>query len=134
MNIRKALMLAGVLVLMLALAACEVSFSTANIGDAWMSTDEAGKNRTTVYAQDAVFYAQVDLRNAPDDTKLKAAWTAVNAEDVEPNYLINETEFVSGSGLVRFDLSNTNLWPKGAYKVDIYLNDKLAKTLEFQVQ
>lgn len=134
MHVRRALELVGILVLMLALAACEVNFSTANIGDAWMSTDEAGQNRTTVYAQDAVFYAQVNLRNAPDDTKLKAAWIAVNAEDVEPGFLINETEFTSGSGLVRFDLSNTNLWPKGTYKVEIYLNDKLAKTLEFQVQ
>lgn len=134
MYIRKALVLVGVLVLVLVLAACEVSFSTANIGDAWMSTDEAGQNHTTTYAQDAVFYAQVDLRNAPDDTKVKAAWIAVNVEDVEPGFLINETDFTSGSGLVHFNLSNTNLWPKGTYKVEIYLNDKLAKTLEFQVQ
>jgi hypothetical protein len=134
MKVGKVFMLIGLVVLVLSLAACEVSFSTANIGDAWMSNDEAGKNRTTVFAPDEVFYAQVNLRNAPDDTKLKAVWTAVEAESVEPNYVINETEFVSGSGQVLFNLSNTNPWPAGKYKVDIYLNDKVAKTLEFEVR
>ncbi len=134
MKVGRMLVLAVVLVAALVLAGCEVSVSTANIGDAWMSSDEAGKERTTVFAQDAVFYAQVQLRNAPDDTKLKASWVAVEAEDVEPNYVIYETEFVSGSGQVIFDLSNNNLWPKGKYKADIYLNDKLAKTLEFEVR
>lgn len=134
MKVGRMLVLAAVLVAALVLAGCEVSVSTANIGDAWMSSDEAGKERTTVFAQDAVFYAQVQLRNAPDDTKLKASWVAVEAEDVEPNYVIYETEFVSGSGQVTFDLSNNNLWPKGKYKADIYLNDKLAKTLEFEVR
>lgn len=134
MKVGRMLVLAAVLVAALVLAGCEVSVSTANIGDAWMSSDEAGKERTTAFAQDAVFYAQVQLRNAPDDTKLKASWVAVEAEDVEPNYVIYETEFVSGSGQVTFDLSNNNLWPKGKYKADIYLNDKLAKTLEFEVR
>lgn len=134
MKVGRMLVLAVVLVAALVLAGCEVSVSTANIGDAWMSSDEAGKERTAVFAQDAVFYAQVQLRNAPDDTKLKASWVAVEAEDVEPNYVIYETEFVSGNGQVTFDLSNNNLWPKGKYKADIYLNDKLAKTLEFEVR
>jgi hypothetical protein len=39
-----------------------------------MATDEDGSNRTTVFSQEAVFYAMVDLKNAPDDTKLKAVW------------------------------------------------------------
>ncbi len=119
---------------MFVLAGCEVSFSTAKIGDVWMSSDEAGKVRTAVYGPDEVFYAQVDLRNAPDDTKLKAVWIAVEAEDVDPNYTIYETEFVSGSAQVTFDLSNTNPWPAGKYRVDIYLNDKLAKSVEFKVR
>jgi hypothetical protein len=63
--------------------ACGGSVSTANVADAWMSTDEAGTNRTTVFAQDAVFYAQADLKNAPDDTILKSVWTAVDVQDTE---------------------------------------------------
>jgi len=55
-------------------------------------------------------------------------------EDTEPNLTINETEINTGSGLVHFQLSNDNLWPLGKYKVEIYLNGKLAKTLEFEVR
>jgi hypothetical protein len=126
--------LAAAMVLLASALACGGSITTANIGDAWMSTDEGGDSRTTAYSQDAIFYAQVDLRNASDDTKLKASWYAVNAEGVDPNFLIDETDFTSGDGLIHFDLENDSLWPVGDYKVDIYLNDSLAKTLTFTVQ
>jgi hypothetical protein len=126
--------LAAAMVLLASALACGGSITTANIGDAWMSTDEGGESRTSAFAQDAIFYAQVDLRNAPDDTKLKASWYAVNAEGVDPNFLIDETDFTSGDGLIHFDLENDSLWPVGDYKVDIYLNDSLAKTLTFTVQ
>ena len=76
----------------------------------------------------------MDLKNAPDDTKLKAVWTAVSAEGVDPNFMIDEVEFTSGDELVHFTLENDNLWPAGQYKVEIYLNDKLDKTLTFDVQ
>jgi hypothetical protein len=134
MKNNKLFILAGLTALVLAALACGGSFSTANIADAWMSTDTEGNNRTTVFAQDAVFYAQVDLQNAPDDTALKAVWTAISAEGTDPNFVINETEFVSGSGVVYFELSNTNLWPVGTYKVDIYMNDALTKTVNFEVR
>jgi len=122
-------------VLLASVLACGGSFSTANIESAWMATDEEGSNRTTVFNQEAVCYAMVDLKNAPDDTKLKAVWTVVDAEETEPNLLLNETEITSGDALVHFQLENTDyLWPKGQYKVDIYLNDTLDQTLTFEVQ
>ena len=134
MKVNKFPMLLALMALVLSALACEFSASTATISDAWMSTDEDGTQRVTAFAQDAVFYAQVDLQNAPDDTTLKAIWTAVEAQDTEPNFVINETEFVTGSGLVHFTLSNDNLWPLGKYTVDIYMNDQLAQTLEFEVR
>lgn len=114
--------------------ACGGSFSTANIGETWMATDIEGNNRTTIFSPEADFYAFVELQNAPEDTQLKAVWTAVNAADTEPNLVINETEFTSGDSLVYFQLFNDQLWPAGTYKVDIYLNGTLAKTMTFEVQ
>ena len=134
MKVNKLPMLLALTVLVLSALACEFSASTANISDAWMSIDEDGAERVTTFAQDAVFYAQVDLQNAPDDTALKAVWMAVEAQDTEPNFVINETEFITGSGLVHFTLSNDNLWPIGKYKVDIYMNEELVQTLEFEVR
>lgn len=122
-------------ILLVSVLACGGSISTANIGSAWMATDEEGTNRTNAFGQDAVFYAMVDLKNAPDDTKLKAVWSVVDAEETDPNLLLNETEITSGDALVHFQLENTDyLWPKGQYKVDIYLNDTLDQTLTFEVQ
>lgn len=126
--------LMAVLVLLLVTLACEFSASTAKIQEVWMSTDEAGEQRTTTFAPDAVFYAQVDLRNAPDDTTLKAVWTAVEVEGAEPNLVLAETDFTSGSGTVTFNLKNDQLWPAGKYRVEIYLNGKLDKTVDFEVQ
>lgn len=126
------------LVLMLSISACGGggggSFSTANINEAWLSTDEAGEERVTSFTQDAVLYAQVDLKNAPDDTVVKAVWIAVEAEGADPNYVINETEQTAGDSMMHFKMSNTTPWPLGSYKVDIYLNGELNQTLEFTVE
>jgi hypothetical protein len=125
----------AVIALIISVLACGGSISTANVNKAWMATDEDGKNPTTVFSQDAIFYAMVDLKNAPDDTTLKAVWTAVDAEDTEPNLLLTESEITSGDALVHFQLENADyLWPIGQYKVDIYLNDKLDQTLTFEVR
>lgn len=125
----------AVIALVVTQLACSTSVSTANIANAWMDSTEEGNNPTTVYSQDAIFYAMIDLKNAPDDTKLKAVWTAVDAQETEKNLILTETEITTGSGLVHFQLENPEyLWPVGAYKVDIYLNDTLDKTLTFEVQ
>ncbi len=127
----------AVAILILVQLACNggVGASTANIKDAWMDTTEEGKNPTTVYSPDATFHAMVDLKNAPDDTKLKAVWTVVDAQDLEKDMKITESEITSGDGLIHFQLENKEyLWPVGQYKVDIYMNDVLNKTLTFEVQ
>ncbi|HFQ94300.1 MAG TPA: hypothetical protein ENK32_09840, partial [Anaerolineae bacterium] len=56
-----------------------ISFSTANIKNATLANDEAGANATTSFAPEDTFYLLVDLANAPDDTTVKAVWTAVSA-------------------------------------------------------
>ena len=125
--------------LVLLVSACSVSFSTANVSDAWLSTDEAGQQRTTTFSQNAVFYAKVDVRNAPEDTRVRSVWYAVEAENIEPNFKIDEVTYTvpqSGNVMVTFNLSNDLLWPRGRYEVEIYLNDatKPARTLTFEVQ
>ena len=135
MKSNKISLLLIVAALLFAILACGGSFSTAKIKKAWMSTDVEGNNPATVFSQDAIFYAMVDLQNAPDDTTLKAIWTVVDAEETDPNLVLDESEITSGDALVHFQLENTDyLWPKGQYKVDIYLNNTLDQTLTFEVQ
>lgn len=114
--------------------ACGFSASTANIKEAYLTADEGGTEKTTLYPQDAVFYCIVQLANAPDDTSLKAVWTAVDAQDTEPNFKIDEVSITTGDGPVTFSLPNDSLWPLGKYKVELFLNDDLKQTLDFEVQ
>ncbi len=120
--------------LFLAMLACSGSVSTANIKDARMTLDKEGTQETTVFSPKDVFHCVGTLANAPDDTTIKASWIAVEAEGIDPNYLIMEKEVTGGSGSFNFELSNDQLWPAGKYKVDLYLNDKLETSVEFEVQ
>ena len=132
---KRTLLLIAVLA-MLTLTAAECSFSTANIANAYMAADPDGNNPTTVYQGDSIFYAIVDLANAPDETVVKASWYAVNAEGIDPNFFIDEAVITTGDGRLTFNLQNQAgmLWPAGSYRVELYLNDKLDRSLEFTVQ
>jgi len=135
LSTRKFQILIALLILAIATLACGGSVSTANISSAKMFADSEGTQETTVYAQDQPFYCIVELANAPDDTTLKAVWTAVEAEGTEPNLVIDDAEITAGNeNVFTFDLTNNGLWPIGKYKVDLYLNGELDRTLEFEVQ
>jgi hypothetical protein len=122
-------------VMMLAVLACGGSFSTASIESAVLAADEEGAQATTVFAPEDTFYCIVTLANAPDDTTLKAVWTAVAVEGEDPDTLIDEAETTSeGNTIFPFSLTAEEAWPVGTYKVDLYLNGTLDRTLEFEVQ
>ena len=118
--------------LVLASLACETSVSTASISSAKLTTDSAGTAETTTYTPDQTFYLAAVLSNAPSDTKLKAIWYAVDDAGAATN--LAEKEIVGGDSPVIFNASNSNSWPAGKYKVELYLNDKLNQTLEFTVE
>ncbi|MBN1681530.1 MAG: hypothetical protein JW966_14715 [Anaerolineae bacterium] len=122
-----------VALLVAASLACNVEFTTANIKNVKMTSDSDGKNETDTYGPTDTFYCIVDLRSAPDDTMTKAVWIAVVVEGVEPGFQIGEYELESGSGTLTFQVSPDELWPPGQYKVEIYLNGDLEKTVEFEV-
>ena len=123
-----------VMILLLVTLACGFSVSSANIEDLQMARDPDGLETTTVFNQDDGFYAVMNLKNAPEDTLVKAVWTAVDVEGAEPDYEITATEITTGSAPVYFELTNPNPWPTGSYQVEIYLNDELQETLAFEVR
>ena len=120
----------------LILAACSFNFSTANFADAFMAMDQDGNQRTTTYGQSDIFYAIVDLANAPEDTVVRSLWFAVDVGIVDPNTQIADLSYTGGDGRVYFSWFNEpgTLWPTGQCRVDLYLNGELETSLEFQVQ
>ena len=121
-------------ILLISTAACGQKTAIASIGNAWLATDEKGATHTTVYSQDATFNLFVELKNAPSDMQLKAIWIAVNADGLAPNSVIHETDYISNKQLIRFYLANDVPWAPGSYKVDIFLNGIVDKSLAFEVK
>jgi hypothetical protein len=121
-------------VLSLLASGCSFNFSTAKISDAYTAFDSDGTQATTVYGQDDAFYAIVDLSSAPDDTTVRVDWIAVNAEGFAPNTIIDHDSYTSGETQLYFYLTPDTFWGLGQYSVDLYLNDKLNTSLDFQVQ
>jgi hypothetical protein len=135
MKTRRLLIFTVVGVIAAAALACGGSFSTASIDKAVLTTDKEGTQETTTFSPDQTFYCIVTLANAPEDTKIKAVWTAVDVEGEDANTKIDEAETTAGNeNIFTFNLTNNGLWPSGKYKVDLYLNDTLDRTLDFEVQ
>lgn len=132
MNKRLVMIFFAIGALMLASIACEASASTANISSVVLTADKDNPVDTTSFTPDQTFYAIVTLANAPDSTKVKAAWTYTDeAGTVTP---IGEKEIVGSASPIVFNASPTTAWPAGKYRVEIFLNDKTNKTIDFTVQ
>ena len=131
MNKRILMICLAIGVLLLASLACEASVSSAKISSAIMTADSASGSETATFKPDQTFYLIVELDNAPDTTKVKAVWYSV--EDAGAATQFVEKEIVGSGSPITFNATNAGPWPVGKYKVELYLNDKLDKTLEFSV-
>jgi hypothetical protein len=100
-----------------------------------LASDEQGTQSTSVFNPQDDFYLLGELADTADQTQLKAAWTAVNIEGYTPNTAIDSAELSTGNGPFVFSLKKTKpAWPAGTYKVDLYINQALAQTVEFTVE
>ena len=125
--------------LAVSISACEFSASTATITSAELArgyADGKATDTTTTFApSDTPLHYVVTLGSAPDDTKVKAVWTIVDAGDGQiKDQKLDETVLQSGSSVLNFTLASKQDWPAGKYKVELFLNDKLDRTTDFLVQ
>lgn len=123
-----------VIALIAAALACGFSATTARVTNAYVTRDPAGGEPTQIFFQDEAFYLIAEVANAPDSTRVKAVWVAVDAEGIDFDTVIDEVELTTGDDTLTFDLTNNELWPEGNYKVDLYINDQLERTVEFSVE
>jgi hypothetical protein len=83
------------------------------------------------------FAVLVILSEAQPGTKLKAVWIDTQGEKIlEKKIELTEenTKGVEEANRINFTLSHDKPFPTGDYKVEIYLNGELEKTLEFTVK
>jgi hypothetical protein len=123
----------------LALCTCSFSVSTAQVTSAQLargySQGKAVDPTTLFRPSDRVIHLVVAVGNAPDDTKVGATWYAVDAGGSQNEKLDTASGTLqNGEDHVDLTLSNTSNWPRGSYKVDLMLDDKRDRTLNFEVR
>ena len=119
------------------------TYSTASISEATMTSlvDEDAKplNPTDVFPVDAPeIHCSFKLSNAPDDTEVLAEWIYVRGEMPDlVNYHIDDwTETTGGTRYVDMYmlLPPDTAWPRGDYKVILYIDSKEKLSVPFQVE
>jgi|ERR1700730_2314270 len=94
------------------------------------------------FTPDDEFAVLVFLSEAKAGTKAKAVWTIVDAGGHEDEKILEKKVELTAEGIkgveeanrINFTLSHDKPFPTGDYKVDIYLNGELAKTIEFKIK
>lgn len=137
-------LLVSALVLVAALlSACDAStanIQSADLGKGYDSGSQKVTGATTTFAPtDTTIHLVVKVANAPDDTTVKAVWTAVDvpSQSIKDQKLAEKSYATKDIGTsIDFTLAGSadQQWPVGSYKVDLYLNDKLDRTLNYSVQ
>ncbi len=139
---RKMLVLLVLLFVALGGAACSVStanIKSAKLGTGYDSTNQQVTGATDTFSPTDVFHCVIEVANAPEDTTVHTVWTAVDATDGGGNKhtdeKLDEATYITKDigSVIDATLTLRDLWPVGKYKIDIYLNDKLDRTLEFEV-
>ncbi len=101
------------------------------------TTHEALEPATTFRSDAREFYCAFNVGNAPAGTTIKAVLIAVDiGEYAKPNSALITLSLVLDKGPMpgHFTFTNTYNWPPGKYRVELYLNDRLTKTLDFTVE
>jgi len=100
------------------------------------SNDEAVNATTTFSPTDNPVHAVVKIENATAGARVTGVWTVVDAGG-EQNFEIGRKELSLEAGntyTAHYTAELTQDWPVGKYKFEVYLNDKLEKTVEFTVK
>jgi len=113
-------------------------FSTARIEKTEFVKIDSNRKQVNVDSTyspyDGPFHLFVTIANAPEDTKVKASWYAINAGG-DKNKLIDAAELTVGNlNELDFTLSLPRPWPLGSYRVDLTLNGKFDRSRAFNVK
>jgi hypothetical protein len=117
------------LLLALAALACDVSTSTTHFENTKFYKSPEGQTVTRVFKTDEAIYVRARLKNAPNDTALKAIWI------LQPDTIMLVEELTVNSGEIALEAAPpSGGWPTGSYRLELYTNGDRVQTLDFQVK
>ncbi|HEX8891616.1 MAG TPA: hypothetical protein VF779_20880 [Pyrinomonadaceae bacterium] len=123
-KIRRSTLL-GLTLLLLSIAGCKVSCTTANISSLKFSKDEQGSVETKEFAPTDTVYAKAIVSNSGSTVTLKFSLFAEKAEGVKENTHLTQADMSldlpsSGYGLYHVSPPSRG-WPAGRYRIEVIM-------------
>jgi hypothetical protein len=106
------------------------------VSNIYMATDVQGTNQTTVFSPNDDFYVFFDVTGVDVGTNFQSRWYGLDIEGQDPNEPFQTIDYAyeEGKSNIYFQLTNSEGWPVGNYKVEIYMNDVKVGEQLFSVQ
>ena len=98
-------------------------------------TGKPGDEAESFSPADHTVHVMVELNHAAEGTMVNFDWIAVDAGDMENNSL-KKLDYTTKAleNKVHANLTLPRDWPEGDYKVDVYLNGKLARSIAYKIE
>ena len=109
------------------------------IKEAHMAKDDGngapGEETNSFAPGDRTIHSVATLSNAKSGTKMKFSWLIVDADSTK-NKAIKDIDYTTGAleNVIHGHLTLPQDWPVGKYKVEIYVNGDLDRTLFYSVK
>jgi hypothetical protein len=96
---------------------------------------EPGDEAESFSASDRTIHCIVELDHPAEGTAVKFDWIAVDAGELKDNS-IKQLDYTTKAleKKIHAHLTSPRDWLEGDYKVDVYLNDQLAKSITYKVE
>jgi hypothetical protein len=107
--------------------------------DMYMAKDDGngqpGTHTSTFAPGDRTIHSVATLKEAKGGTQMKFSWWIVDADGTQ-NQKIKDIDYTTKAleNSIHGHLTLPQDWPKGKYKVQIYVNGNLDKTVQYTVQ
>jgi len=99
------------------------------------SGGEPGDETSSYEPTDHKVHCLIDLNKAKKGTQIRFIWKAVDVEGEKNNSEIQTTDYTTNSFEVKIHgyLERHADWPKGTYRVEVYINGNLDKTIDYTI-
>lgn len=120
--------------LTLLLSGCDIIGGSPSIDDIVLTTalgaDYCPVDEVTTFPPDGPFYCSLEVSNLRTGSTVTSRWYFGEQYIEEISYQVQ----AGGSGCVGFELTSPSPWPRGGYRIEVYLNGQLERIATFAVR
>ncbi len=104
------------------------------IFNGFLASDIKGVFTTNKYKPDQVIYLFFDINDPTNKNLVRIVWSVVEVKGFLPGTVRSDiTDVATVKNYKTLSNHSANPWPAGKYKVDLYLNDILQQTIDFEI-